>query len=309
MAKALEQNGVDVINLCGGSHAEAIHAAAPMLVPLAHHVPAAAAIKEAVDIPVMVAGSIPTPELAEEILRSGQADFIALGRPLLADPQWPRKAREGRPEDITPCIRCNDGCHDRGIMASRIIPCTVNPTLFKHDSLALTKVDKPKNVAVIGAGPGGMEAARVCALRGHNVTLYEKRDLGGAMIEAAVPEFKADIRRLVDYYKVQLEKLKVRVVKEDATVETIKEGGFDAAIVAVGAALKKPDVPGIDKPCVTDVLAVLGGEAHVGQKVLVVGGGVSGVEVGLFLAEQGKEVTFVEMLDEFMCGLGFNRPA
>jgi 2,4-dienoyl-CoA reductase-like NADH-dependent reductase (Old Yellow Enzyme family) len=121
VAKALEMNGVDVINAAGGSHAEAIHGAATMLMPLGLHVPAVAALKKEIRIPVMVAGSIPTPELAEEILASGKADFIALGRPLLADPQWPKKAKEGRPEDIRPCIRCNDGCHDRGIMANRIV--------------------------------------------------------------------------------------------------------------------------------------------------------------------------------------------
>jgi len=187
--------------------------------------------------------------------------------------------------------------------------CTVNPAIVKQDSLAVTKADQTKNVAVIGGGPAGMEAAMVCARRGHEVTLYEKRELGGAMIEASVPDFKADIRRLIDYYKVQLQKLAVNIVKEEATVETIKAGAFDTVVIAAGAVLKKPDVYGIDKPIVTDALEVLRGNAETGKKVVVIGGGVMAAEVGLYLAEQGKEVAFVEMLDEFMAEIGINRNA
>lgn len=309
VAKALEQNGVDVIHVTGGTHAEGMRCASPMLLPLGIHVPAAAELKKAVRIPVIVCGSITTPELAEEILENGKADFIAMARPLFADPEWPKKAKEGRPEDIRPCIRCNDGCHDRGFLRGNVLPCTVNPALFKEDILGMTPAERPKNVAVVGGGPAGMEAARVCALRGHKVSLYEKRKLGGALIEASVPDFKSDISRLTSYYEAQLKKLQVNVVEQEASAATIKDGKFDVVVVAVGAALKKPNVPGIDNLIVTNVLDVLSGKAKLGQRVLVIGGGVSGSEVGLFLAEQGKEVTFVEMLDQFMIGLGFNRPA
>jgi len=309
VAKALEQCGVDLINAFGGSHAEAAHAAACMLLPCGLHVPAAVALKREIGIPVAVVGSIVTPGMAEEILEDGKADFIALGRPLLADPYWPEKAREGRAEDIAPCIRCNEGCHDRGMLSHCPTVCTVNPTILKPDSLALTKAPRKKNVAVIGAGPAGMEAARVLALRGHDVTLYEKRELGGAMIEASTPDFKADIRRLIDYYKIQLKKLDINIIKEEATLKGIKEGQFDAVVIAAGAVLKKPDVYGIDNPIVLSVLDVLGGRAKAGDKVVVIGGGVTGAEVGLYLAEQGKDVTFVEMLDEFMSDIGINRNA
>jgi len=308
-AKELEKNGVDVINVFAGSHAEAAHAACCMLLPRGLVAPMAAAIKKAVNIPVMVVGSITTPDLAEEILRDGKADFIALGRPLLADPHWPVKAKEGRAEDIVPCIRCNEGCHDRGMLSNKPTVCTVNPTILKQDTLAIMKAEKEKTVAVIGGGPAGMEAARVCALRGHEVTLYEKRELGGAMIEASVPDFKEDIRRLIEYYKVQLKKLDVKVVKEEATVKRIKAGKFDAVVIAAGAVIKKPDVRGIDKKIVTDALEVLRGNVKTGKKVVVIGGGVTAAEVGLYIAEQGKEVTFVEMLDEFMSGIGINRNA
>lgn len=149
-----------------------------------------------------------------------------------------------------------------------------------------------------------MEAARVCSLRGHDVTLYEKRELGGALIEASIPEFKSDLKRLISYFANRIEKLKIKVIREEATTDIIKDGGFDAVIVAVGGAMIKPDVPGIDKPIVMGALEVLSGKAHLGQRVLIVGGGTVGTEVGLFLAEQGKEIIFVEMLDEFMAGIG-----
>jgi len=309
VAKALEENGVDVINAFAGSHAEAAHAACCMLLPRGLVVPMAAAVKEAVSIPVIVVGSITTPELAEDIIGSGKADFIALGRPLLADPYWPVKAKEGRAEDIVPCIRCNEGCHDRGMLSNKPTVCTVNPTIVKQDGLRIIKAEKPKNVAVIGGGPAGMEASRVLTLRGHNVTLYEKRELGGSMIEASVPDFKADIRRLIEYYKTQLKKLDIKVVKDEATIKNIKAGKFDAVVLAAGAVLKKPDVYGIDNPIVTDALEVLRGNAKVGKRVVIIGGGVTAAEVGLYLAEQGKEVAFVEMLDMFMPDVGINRNA
>ncbi len=309
VCKALEENGVDAINALGGSHAEQIHAAPSMLSDHAIHVPAAAAVKELVKIPVMVCGSIHTPELAEEILEAGKADFIGLGRPFLADSHWAEKAKEGRAEDIRPCIRCNYGCHDKGILPGRIIECAVNPTLYKHDTLAVTKAAKSKKVAVIGGGPAGMEAALVSVKRGHDVTLYEKRELGGVLKEASEPEFKSDIRRLVDYYKTQVKKADVKVVGEEATLDTIKNGDFDAAIVAVGATVKKLDVRGIDNPIVMHALDALNGKSEVGQQVIIVGGGVTGAETGLALAEQGKDVTFVEMQDAFLPTLGMNRPA
>lgn len=304
VAKVLENIGVDIIHVSGGSHIRGNHLASPMSVPAGHHIREAEAVKRVVHIPVIASGSITTPQLAEEILESGKADFIALARPLFADPHWPQKAREGRPEDITPCIRCNDGCQDRSNLKYRPTQCTVNASLNREDALSITPAEQRSNVAVVGGGPGGMEAARVCALRGHSVTLYEKRNLGGALIEASVPEFKSDLKRLIDYYVTQLKKLKVEVIQKEATVDTIKKGKFDAVIVAAGGTPLIPDVPGIDRPIVTSALDALSRKSPVGQKVLVVGGNMVGTEVGLWLAEQGKEVIFIEMLDEFMANVG-----
>lgn len=302
LCRRLEGMGVAAIHMSGGNHHQWIHEVSPMGMSLAHNVWAAEAAKKEIKIPVIASGSITSPGLAEEILTDGKADFIGLGRPLWADPEWPLKAMEGRPEDIRPCIRCNDGCLARGDSQAKTVSCSVNVALCREDEFRITKAEHPRNVAVIGGGPAGMEAARVCFLKGHQVTLYEKRGLGGALLEASIPEFKApDLKPLIDYLITQIEKLQIRVIKEDATPKSIENGGYDAVIVAAGAtALALDDVEGITHPTVTSASQVLHGEAKLGQKIAVIGGGMVGVEVGLFIAEQGKAVVFVEMLDDFM---------
>jgi pyruvate/2-oxoglutarate dehydrogenase complex dihydrolipoamide dehydrogenase (E3) component len=178
----------------------------------------------------------------------------------------------------------------------------------REDEFRITQARQSRNVAVIGGGPAGMEAARVCALKGHKVTLYEKRELGGALIEASVPEFKApDLKPLIQYLVTQIKKLKIKVVKREATAKTVKDGGFDAAIIATGATPVFPEgVPNIKSSKVTTALHVLQGRKKLGQTIAVIGGGVVGTEVGLFLAEQGKDVIFIEMLDTFMNGITFD---
>ncbi|MCE5252620.1 MAG: NAD(P)/FAD-dependent oxidoreductase [Actinomycetia bacterium] len=302
LSKRLEALGVAAIHMSGGNHHQTIHEVSPMGMSLAHNVWAAEAVKKEVGLPVIASGSINLPALAESILAEGKGDFIALGRPLWADPEWPRKALEGRPEDIRPCIRCNDGCLARGDHAAKTIWCSVNVAVCREDEFRITKAARARKVAVVGGGPAGMEAARVCALKGHDVTLYEKRELGGALLEAALPAFKApDLRPLIDYLPTQMAKLPVKVVKEEATVEALKNGGYDAVIVAAGATpLALEDVCGIDDPKVVTASQVLHGEATTGRRVAVIGGGIVGTEVGLVLAEQGKQVVFIEMLDTFM---------
>jgi len=308
LCKRLEALGVAAIHMSGGNHHQTIHEVSPMGMPLAYNVWAAEAVKKALKIPVIASGSITSPELAEKILSDGKGDFIGLGRPLWADPLFPQKALEGRPEDVRPCIRCNDGCLARGDHLAKTIQCSVNVAVCREEEFKITKTEQSKKVAVVGGGPAGMEAARVCALKGHQVTLFEKRELGGALIEASIPEFKApDLKPLIQYLSTQIKKLKIKLVNKEATVQTIKNGGFDAVIVAAGAIpLALADVPGIESARVTSAVQVLQGKAKVGQKVIVIGGGIVGTEVGLFLAEQGKEVVFVEMLDTFMNNITFD---
>ena len=308
LCKRLEALGVAAIHMSGGNHHQTIHEVSPMGMTLAHNVWAAEAVKKEIKIPVIASGSINLPDLAERILADGKGDFIGLGRPLWADPQWPLKALEGRPEDIRPCIRCNDGCLARGDHQAKTISCSVNVAVCREDEFKITKAEHPRKVAVIGGGPAGMEAARVCALKGHQVTLFEKRELGGALLEASIPEFKApDLKPLVDYLRTQIKKLKIKVIKEEGTLKTIKNGGFDTVIVAAGATpLALEDVQGVRLQKVTSASQVLHGKAKLGKKIAVIGGGIVGTEVGLFLAEQGKEVVFVEMLDTFMNNVTFD---
>ncbi len=308
LCKRLEALGVAAIHMSGGNHHQTIHEVSPMGMSLAHNVWAAEAVKKEIKIPVIASGSINLPGLAESILADGKGDFIGLGRPLWADSQWPLKAMQGRPEDIRPCIRCNDGCLARGDHQAKTISCSVNVAVCREDEFKITKAEHSRNVAVIGGGPAGMEAARVCALKGHQVTLYEKRELGGALLEASIPDFKApDLKPLIDYLRTQIKKLKIKVVNQEATSKAIKDGGFDAVIVAAGATpLALEEVQGINHKKVTSASQVLHGKAKLGQKIAVIGGGIVGTEVGLFLAEQGKDVVFVEMLDTFMNNITFD---
>jgi len=305
VAKMCEAAGADVINITGGSHAEAVRCASIFL-PWGINLEDAAKIKEAVNIPVMCAGGFKTPEFAEKALSEGKIDYIGLGKPVLADPFWAKKAKEGRPEDIKPCINCLIGCHDRGLMAGRVPHCAVNPTLYKYEAPAVIPAKTPKNVAVIGGGPAGIEAAITASRRGHIVTIYEKRELGGAMLEASVPDYKSDIKLLIQYYKTQLDKLNIQVVKEEAIIDTIKNGSYDAAIVAVGGKTRTLDVPGINNKIVTYAMDVLSKNAPTGHKVVVIGGGITGAETADVLAEQGKEVTIVEMMDSFLGNAGIS---
>ncbi len=269
---------------------------------LAHNVWAAEAVKKELKIPVIASGSINLPDLAEKILADGKGDFIGLGRPLWADPEWPRKAMEGRPEDIRPCIRCNDGCLARGDHLAKTVSCSVNVAVCREDVFEITKTDQPRKVAVVGGGPAGMEAARVCALKGHRRHPLREAGTGGRSARGLDPGIQGTrpeaSHRL---FQTQLGKLGIKVIKEEATLAGISEAGYDAVIVAAGAtALALEDVPGITDEKVTGASQVLRGEARLGQTVAVIGGGIVGTEVGLFVAEQGKEVVFVEMLDTFM---------
>jgi 2,4-dienoyl-CoA reductase-like NADH-dependent reductase (Old Yellow Enzyme family)/thioredoxin reductase len=303
-ARALEKNGVNAVHVSGGTHRNGDKLVVPMYWPQGYHVWATEEIKKAVGIPVIASGSVTTPDFAEEILKEGKADFVSLARPLVADPFFPKKAEQGRPEDIAPCIRCNMGCegHPEGALT-----CTVNISVGREEEFKIKEAIKPKRVAVIGGGPAGMEAARIAAMRGHEVTLFEKRKLGGMLIEASIPEFKENIRSLIKYLSGQIEKLGVKVIYEEAVAEVIKKSGVNAVIIAGGATPIVPDVPGIDKSIAVGALEVLNG-ARVGNEVLVIGGGLVGCETALFLAERKKKVTIVEMLDQILLEMNVAGP-
>ena len=300
ICRKMESIGIDAVHISGGDHHTMIHQVTPMALSVCHNTWAAERIKKEVSIPVIASGSITLPEYAEDIIASGKGDFVGLGRPLWADQYWPAKARAGRPEDIRPCIRCNEGCLERTFFKYRSVTCGVNPTIGREDDLRITPAEEKKKVAVVGGGPAGMEAARVCALRGHDVTLYEKRKLGGLLHEASVPEFKADIRPFMNYLITQVKKLGIKVVQEEASAQTLTGKGYDAVIVAAGAKPIGLKVPGADGPNIMGALEVLDGGKTPGKAVVVVGGGLIGTETALYLAQKGHRVTVVEMLDQIM---------
>jgi NADPH-dependent 2,4-dienoyl-CoA reductase/sulfur reductase-like enzyme len=271
----------------------------PMAIPRGCLVHLAEGIKEAVSIPVGAVGKIVEPKMAEEILQQGKADLIAMGRALLADPEFPRKAREGRFQDIRPCIGCLQGCRDH-LYQGLPITCLVNAQAGMEAEFKIMPAARRKRIFIVGGGPGGMEAARVAALRGHEVTLAEKENhLGGQFYLASLPGGKREIRVYLDYLSGQLKKLGVKIhLRQEVTPENLKEMKADAVILAAGGIPLLPPIPGIDRENVITAWQALARPEKIGKKVVIIGGGSVGAETAEFLLDHNKDVTLVEMLPE-----------
>lgn len=262
--------------------------------------PAARTIRKVTDKPVMCAGAH-TPETALEAVEKGEIDYVMIGRQLIADPQFLNKVQEGRMEDVRPCLRCNNYCICHFF---KLLPlsCAVNPAAADEEMMNIPRTAKPQNVVVIGGGPGGMEAAILAANAGHRVTLYDKADkLGGQMNVASTPSFKGQMKKLLAYLEREVEKSGAEVVLNTAiTPDSPELSKADQIVVALGADPIFPKIPGIDRNHVIEVQ-----EAHTsraqdikGEKIVVLGGGFSGCEMALELAQEGKQVTLVEMTDK-----------
>jgi 2,4-dienoyl-CoA reductase-like NADH-dependent reductase (Old Yellow Enzyme family)/thioredoxin reductase len=299
IARRLEEWRVKAIHVSGGTHDTVEMEIPPMAIPRGCLVHLAEGIKKAVRIPVGAVGKIVEPKMAEEILRQGKADLIALGRALLADPEFPQKAREGRFEDIRPCIGCLQGCRDH-LYQGLPITCLVNPQAGIEAESKITPAERRKKIFIVGGGPGGMEAARVAALRGHEVTLAEKDDhMGGQFYLASLPGGKREIRVYLDYLSAQLKKLGVKIqLNQEVSPEELKVMKADAVILAVGGIPLLPAIPGIERENVIIAWQALSHPEKVGRKVVIIGGGSVGAETAKFLLDQEKDVTLVEMLTE-----------
>lgn len=234
-------------------------------------------------------------EVGEKAIAQGQADLVVMGRALLCDPEIPAKIRAGNVDDIRPCFGCNE-CLQR-LHPGGDLHCSLNPATGREKELDITPATKSKRVVVIGGGPAGLEAARVAALRGHQVTLLEKaKSLGGKMLVASVPPYKGEMLEFVSYLISQVRKLGVKVeLGVEATVESVTKYKPDVAIVAAGAVRPVPELPGSEKVSLINAEDALEDAAEVGSIVAIVGGGLVGCELAEFLADRGKKVTIVEM--------------
>ena len=297
VSRRLEELGVDAIHVSSGNYAsfDRGYMIAPMSMPDGLQVPFAEWIKSCVKIPVIAVGKIRSPAMADDIIRTGRADFVAIGRSLLADPDWPKKAEDGRVDQIRNCIACNEGCISR-LFAQQDVWCTVNPETGHEDEFAKPLSKDKKRVFIAGGGPSGMEAARIASLRGHRVVLFEQRDhLGGTLLLASMPPKRPGWSELRDYLVGEMKRLGVDVrLGTKATAELARKEGADVAIVAIGASQYPPRIPGIEMKNVVLSRDLLEGTARIrGEKVVVLGGGTSGAQIADFLSQRGYDVTIV----------------
>ncbi|MCK9284651.1 MAG: NAD(P)/FAD-dependent oxidoreductase [Rhodocyclaceae bacterium] len=297
VARQLEEAGIDGIEISLGSYASLAYISGPGgAMPPGYNVDHAAEVKKSVKIPVIAVGRIADPFIAEDILQTGKADFVAIGRAAIADPDFPNKIAEYNLGEISPCLGCNQGCMgqvlDPEIME---VGCLVNPFTGFETDRAILSTDTPKKVMVVGAGPGGLATAWIAAKRGHHVTCYDKEKiLGGQFRVAGIPPGKQDLLKAIKYYVTMCNKYGVEF-KLGVTVDAalIKAEKPDVVVFATGSTPRTPPVPGVEKVELIGAVDVLEGRKKVGQKVLVVGGGMIGAETADFLSEYGREVTIV----------------
>jgi 2,4-dienoyl-CoA reductase-like NADH-dependent reductase (Old Yellow Enzyme family)/thioredoxin reductase len=301
--KYLITAGIDVVQVSAGNDITPEWICQPMFMPKACLAEAAGQVKKALNIPVMAVGRINDPVVANRILINGQADLVCIGRGLLADPEMPNKAREGRLDEIRTCIACNT-CMESIFRKGRI-ECLVNPMLGREKEMAIVPTQNPKKVMVVGGGPGGLNVAWVAAKRGHNVHVYERRgSLGGQLLPGSIPGHKKELRSLIRFQKKQIEKFGVTChLNHEVQVEDIRAMNPDVVIVATGSQPLIPQVAGIDSDIVLTYEDVLNGTPPAFKKAVVIGGGPTGLELALHLAESGCAVNVVEMLDKAGIGL------
>ena len=296
LGKKLREAGVDILHISAGTTERpqsSLYCIQPGAMPEGCLIHFAERFRMEVGPPVIGVGRIVSPDIAERFLEENKIDLVAMGRGLLADPEWPNKASNKVQGSIRKCIGCNR-CIET-ISHQEPIACTVNPLTGNENRLPLRRPSVSKKIIVVGAGPAGLEAACMAAFLGHQVVLYEKENrVGGQLWEAAVPPHKGLLKSIIDYYESRIAETDVEIhLGEEFTEKTLEGKEVDVVILAAGSQPSRPSIPGV-------VLArdVLLGLSPVGKDVLVVGGGLVGCETAEFLAEQGKNARVIEMLDD-----------
>lgn len=304
-AQWLVEDGVDMFHVAQANHTGNMADTIPPMgvQPYGFFVKIAGDIKKAVNVPVSAVGRIVDADMAARVIESGMADMVAMGRPLLADPDWGTKIAAGKACDIRRCISCNKGCTD-AIQNRQFLSCVLNAENGYENTRSIQPAAQKKKIAVLGGGPAGLEAARVAALRGHDVTLFEKTtSLGGQLNIACVPPRKEEMRRAAQDLIHAVCNAGVHLcMGQTRTAEQLKDAGFDAVINAVGAHSAAPRIPGIDSVNVADAWKVLAGEQQVYGTVAVIGGGMVGCETAEYLAARGCKVSVIEMMDKIAAG-------
>lgn len=295
----LEAAGIDMIHVSAGTYATCDAIVPPAYTEHGWIVNFADEVKKVCSIPVITVGRVNDPIIADNIIKSGKADFVAMGRASLTDPAMPNKAKDGKFEDIRYCIACNAGCLDI-LFKDQPIKCVLNPTLGRESECVTEKAAAPKKVAIIGAGPAGLEAAITAAEAGHTVRVYEKSDRpGGQFRMASIPPAKGEISCFINWQETQLNKLGVKIeYNTEVTADFMKANPADAVILATGADPVIPRISGADLPHVYSAIDVLSGKVNVGYNIVVIGGGQVGAETAHHFAVQLKNVTLVEMLPD-----------
>ncbi|MFC2018128.1 FAD-dependent oxidoreductase [Chloroflexota bacterium] len=289
--------GADALDISAGSLESYLWVLPSYLMPVGQNIPAAEAVKKVVKVPVIVAGRLSFPSLAERVLEDHKADFIAMGRGLIADPDLPTKAREGKLEDIRQCLYCNNCIYN--LICGRELRCTVNPEVLREREFELKLAQSPKKVMVIGGGLAGMEAARVLAERGHHVFLHEKNDrLGGPWNTNASRANKKGYVNLMNRMIRSLDKAGVKVVlNKEVIADFVQDIKPDTVVVSTGSVPQTLNVPGANGKNVVQAIDVILGKIEIGTSAIVVGGGSLGIETADFLAQRGRKIIVLEALD------------
>ena len=312
-AKYLQDAGYDMLNTDNGTYDSWYWAHPPMYMPENCNLNDVTEIKKSVDIPVVCAGRM-DPITASNAIKEGKIDAMGVARQFLADSEWVTKILEDRIEDIRPCICCHNACfnmsHYKGVAneqslydASHIARCALDPQVMQSDKYKITPAIKTKNIAIIGGGIGGMEAAILCAKRGHNVTIYEKtKKLGGVFLAAAAPKFKKHDKMLISWYKREINKQTKIDVKFETEINDITKLNADEIIIATGAEPRKLPIEGFENTI--EAVDYLLGNKEVGNKVAIIGGGLTGCEIAYDLSLKGKEPIIIEAKQELIVAKG-----